>query len=169
MLDGWSLAIADGATDRALGQIGLWITHIRHGRADLGYWIAPSAQLAAHRRRTQGHAVLRSHPLQVVSLTPASSRRSVGSSTCATLLSVRSVGLRELRQDASELIRRVETGEEIDITVAGRLAARIVPVAPRRWQTWDAIAELFSGPTDPTWESDRELVDQSMANPWDNA
>ncbi|MGD9703554.1 MAG: type II toxin-antitoxin system Phd/YefM family antitoxin, partial [Acidimicrobiia bacterium] len=31
-----------------------------------------------------------------------------------------SVGLRELRQDASELVRRVENGEEIEITVAGR-------------------------------------------------
>ena len=52
------------------------------------------------------------------------------------------VGLRELRQDASRLIRRVETGEQIDITVAGRLAARIVPVAPKRWQTWDACTSV---------------------------
>ena len=79
------------------------------------------------------------------------------------------VGLRELRQDASELIRRVETGEQIDITVAGRLAARIVPVTPKRWQTWDAIAELFQGPPDTSWESDQELVDQSITNPWDDA
>ena len=79
------------------------------------------------------------------------------------------VGLRELRQDASELIRRVETGEQIDITVAGRLAARIVPVTPKRWQTWDAIADLFRGPPDTSWESDQELVDQSITNPWDDA
>ena len=80
-----------------------------------------------------------------------------------------SVGLRELRQDASELIRRVETGEQIDITVAGRLAGRIVPVTPRRWQTWDAIADLFHGPPDTSWESDQELVDHSITNPWDDA
>jgi len=79
------------------------------------------------------------------------------------------VGLRELRQDASELIRRVETGEQIHITVAGRLAARIVPVTPKRWQTWDAIADLFHGPSDTTWESDQELIDQSITNPWDGA
>ena len=90
-------------------------------------------------------------------------------STCATLRSVDTVGLRELRQDASELIRRVEAGEQIDITVAGRLAARIVPVAPKRWQTWDAIADLFHGPPDTSWESDQELVDQSITNPWDDA
>ena len=77
------------------------------------------------------------------------------------------VGLRELRQDASALVRRVEGGEEIDITVAGRLAARLVPAAPKRWQRWDAIADVFSGPPDPDWERDRQLIDQSVANPWE--
>jgi prevent-host-death family protein len=40
------------------------------------------------------------------------------------------VGLRELRQPASELVRRVEAGEEITITVAGRPSARLVAVTP---------------------------------------
>jgi prevent-host-death family protein len=75
------------------------------------------------------------------------------------------VGLRELRQDASELVRRVESGEEIEITVAGRLAARLVPAAPRRWQRWDDIAELFVGRPDPDWERDRDLIDQSVGSP----
>lgn len=77
------------------------------------------------------------------------------------------VGLRELRQDASELVRRVEDGEEIDITVAGRLAARLVPATPRRWQTWEAIADLFAGRPDPDWNRDRDLIDPSVANPWE--
>jgi prevent-host-death family protein len=76
------------------------------------------------------------------------------------------VGLRELRQDASELVRRAERGEEIDITVAGRLAARIVPAAPKRWQRWDDIAEVFTGRPDPDWERDGDLIDQSITNPW---
>ena len=77
------------------------------------------------------------------------------------------VGLRELRQDASELVRRVEGGEEIDITVAGRLAARMVPAAPRRWQRWEDIVDLFAGRPDPDWLSDRDLIDQSVTNPWE--
>ena len=80
---------------------------------------------------------------------------------------VTTVGLRELRQDASELVRRVENGEEIEITVAGRLAARMVPATPRRWQRWDDIAELFVGRPDPDWERDQELIDQSVGNPWE--
>jgi len=75
------------------------------------------------------------------------------------------VGLRELRQDASDLVRRVEDGEEIDITVAGRLAARLVPATPGRWQRWSDIAHLFAGRPDPDWERDRALVDQPVTNP----
>ncbi len=74
------------------------------------------------------------------------------------------VGLRELRQDASDLVRRVEAGEEIDITVSGRLAARLVPPAPRRWQHWADIADLFRGRADPDWAADRDLIDQSVGS-----
>jgi len=80
-----------------------------------------------------------------------------------------SVGLRELRQDASDLVRRVERGEEIEITVAGRPAARLVPVAPQRWQKWADIAGLFAGRPDPDWERDRDLIDQSVTNPWERS
>ncbi len=77
------------------------------------------------------------------------------------------IGLRELRQDASELVRRVELGEEIEITVAGRLAARMVPAAPKRWQRWSDISDLFAGRPDPNWERDRDVIDQSISNPWE--
>jgi prevent-host-death family protein len=88
-------------------------------------------------------------------------------SICATLFPMGTVGLRELRQDASELVRRVESGEEIDITVSGRLAARLVPASPKRWQRWNDIAGIFAGRSDPDWDRDRDLVDQSVANPWE--
>lgn len=78
------------------------------------------------------------------------------------------VGLRELRQQASELVRRVEGGEEIVITVAGRPSARLVPVAPKRWRTFDEIADIFNGEEDPDWERDRDLVDQRLSLPDDH-
>jgi prevent-host-death family protein len=60
----------------------------------------------------------------------------------------RSVGIRELKQDASRIIRRVrETGEETAVTVRGEVVALLVPVAvPRRrrgrspWTEFDALA-----------------------------
>ena len=45
---------------------------------------------------------------------------------------VDAIGLRELRQNASELIRRVEAGDSLTVTVAGRPAALLVPAALAR-------------------------------------
>ncbi len=77
------------------------------------------------------------------------------------------VGLRELRQQASDLVRRVEAGEEVTITVAGRASARLVPVNTRSWRSWSDVEELFSGPGDPSWDRDRALIDSEITDPWE--
>jgi prevent-host-death family protein len=79
---------------------------------------------------------------------------------------VATVGLRELRQQASELVRRVEAGEEVTITVAGRPSARLIPIAPRAWRSWDDVVDLFAGPPDDAWEQDRQEIDQEIEDPW---
>lgn len=79
---------------------------------------------------------------------------------------VSTIGLRELRQQASELVRRVEAGEEITITVAGRPSARLVAVAPQRWRRFEDVRELFRGPADTAWDEDRERIEQSVRDPW---
>lgn len=76
------------------------------------------------------------------------------------------VGLRELRQDASELVRRVEAGEEITITVSGRPSARLVSVGPRQWRSWADVAEVFEGPADEEWVEDRDHLDGEVRDPW---
>lgn len=76
------------------------------------------------------------------------------------------VGLRELRQDASDLVRGVEAGEEITITVSGRASARLVPARPTPWRSWTEIAELFQGPVDAEWERDRDRLDADVRDPW---
>jgi prevent-host-death family protein len=75
------------------------------------------------------------------------------------------IGLRELRQQASELVRRAEAGEEIIITVAGRPSVRLVRAARRSWRPYEAISDLFAGPADPHWDADRELLDQGLHDP----
>ncbi|MGL5818834.1 MAG: GNAT family N-acetyltransferase [Phycicoccus sp.] len=50
---GYSFAVADVDTDRAVGQIGLWTRDIEHGRASTGYWVGP-----AFRRRGYATAAL---------------------------------------------------------------------------------------------------------------
>ena len=79
---------------------------------------------------------------------------------------VETVGLRELRQNASDLVRRVEEGEEITITVAGRPGARLVPAIARTWRRWADVAELFAGQPDPAWEVDREEIAHGLRDPW---
>jgi prevent-host-death family protein len=79
------------------------------------------------------------------------------------------VGLREMRQNASDLVRRAEGGERVTITVAGRPAAVLGPVAPRAWRRWDEVAGVFRESVDGEWESDRALLDDSPADPWDRA
>ncbi|HEY3749406.1 MAG TPA: type II toxin-antitoxin system prevent-host-death family antitoxin [Pseudonocardiaceae bacterium] len=76
------------------------------------------------------------------------------------------VGLRELRQQASELVRRAEAGEEVTITVSGRPSARLVPIAPQTWRTYAEVADIFHGPADPEWDTDRHLIDQQFRDPW---
>ena len=52
------------------------------------------------------------------------------------------VGVRELRQNASALLRRVNSGESIDITLHGRIVARLVPPgSPSRLSLDQLIAE----------------------------
>ena len=41
---GYSFAIAQSATNIAVGQIGLWLRNAERGRASIGYWVSPQHQ-----------------------------------------------------------------------------------------------------------------------------
>jgi prevent-host-death family protein len=62
-----------------------------------------------------------------------------------------SVGVRELRQRASELLRRVEDGETIEITDRGRPVAVLAPLLE------DPLARLRA--SGDLQDSDRDLAD----------
>jgi prevent-host-death family protein len=65
-----------------------------------------------------------------------------------------SVGMRDLKQRASQIVRSVqETGEPVEVTRHGRPVARIVPLAPRLeasseaadiWDEMDRLARELS-------------------------
>jgi len=76
-----------------------------------------------------------------------------------------SIGLRELRQNASEIVRRVEAGAAVTITVSGRPAAVLQGAAARSWRRYEDIADLFTGAGDPAWERDHALLDDTLVNP----
>ena len=52
------------------------------------------------------------------------------------------VGLRELKQNPSQVISRVEQGESIEVTVQGRPAALLVPIGGRVRRRWIPSAEF---------------------------
>lgn len=77
------------------------------------------------------------------------------------------IGLRELRQHASDLVRRVEQGETITVTVSGRPAARLVPIVPASWRDAGDLSALYDGGTaDASWADDREQVDAAVQDPF---
>lgn len=80
---------------------------------------------------------------------------------------MKTIGVRDLRQNASDLLREVEAGEEITITVAGRPSARMIPATTRTWRRFDDLTALFAGTADPDWDTDRDAIDQQIRNPWD--
>src|ERR1700680_822641 len=49
-------------------------------------------------------------------------------SRCATMCYMEKVGIRELRQNASAVLRRVAAGEVVEVNDRGRAVARIVPM-----------------------------------------
>ena len=71
-----------------------------------------------------------------------------------------------MRQNASELVRRAQAGEQVTITVAGRPAAVLGPVSPRAWRSWDDLADIFAMPADEDWQRDRDQVDNAVTDPW---
>lgn len=76
-------------------------------------------------------------------------------------------GLRELRQNVGELVRRAQAGERLTITVSGRPAAVLGPVRSRTWQRWDDLAAIFTGLADPDRVHDRDLV-HDVIEPWNS-
>ena len=77
------------------------------------------------------------------------------------------VGLREVRQNASELVRRAQAGERVTITVSGRPAAQLGPVDVQSWVSWASVADVFAGPGDPDWATDRGRLDDELRDPYE--
>jgi prevent-host-death family protein len=58
---------------------------------------------------------------------------------------------RELRNDVSEVLRRVEAGERLRVTISGRPVAELIPLPSRpQTMTWEQFEQhLEGGRADP--------------------
>ena len=77
------------------------------------------------------------------------------------------MGVRELRQNASEILREVEAGEPATVTVAGRPVAQIVPIRVQQWTRWELMRGIFGTPTDAGWDAERrDFGTAGLEDPW---
>jgi prevent-host-death family protein len=77
------------------------------------------------------------------------------------------IGLRELRQNASDVVRRAENGTDFEVTVNGRAAVRLSSVQPKVWRGPADLAVIYAG---PHWgdAASRDELDQAIDDPWEH-
>lgn len=81
--------------------------------------------------------------------------------TGATFVAMAEVASRELRNNTADVLRRVQAGEEITITVRGKAVAEVVPVGTKRrhWVTRDELFRILDEiPYDPTLAEDIKWI-----------
>jgi prevent-host-death family protein len=84
---------------------------------------------------------------------------------------VTEIPLRELRNETSAVLRRVEEGERLTVTVSGRPVAQLVPFPRRRRDlTWEELVAVQAdrGLLDDLREMFPETRDDSE-DPWERA
>jgi len=82
------------------------------------------------------------------------------------MATIREVPQRELRNRTADVLREVETGSTVRITVNGRPVADLTPIRRRaRFVGSDVLDRLFALPLDPSWQG--ELTDLRVDEPED--
>ena len=74
---------------------------------------------------------------------------------------------KELRNQVSEVLRRVEAGETLTITVAGREVAELSPVRKHRWVSGPALRRVWQGPAPQNFERDIATMNANVVDPFD--
>ncbi len=82
---------------------------------------------------------------------------------------MQTVGVRELKQNASQVLSQVEQGESFIVTVQGRPVASLSPTKPDSWITAERMMAVYDVPTDPTYWEDVDIARQNAVqdDPWE--
>lgn len=73
---------------------------------------------------------------------------------------------KELRNNVAEVLRRVEAGETLTVTVAGRPAARLSPMRPRQWVSGDALRAIWASPAPDDMLEDLDRFPADLEDPF---
>lgn len=80
---------------------------------------------------------------------------------------VTTIPQKELRNQVGEVLRRVEAGERLIVTVSGRPVAEMSPVQRHRWVSGTALTRVWRGPAPRDLGPDLERLDLGLTNPFD--
>ncbi len=73
---------------------------------------------------------------------------------------------KELRNQVGEVLRRVEAGETLTVTVSGRPVAELSPAHRRRWVSAAEVNKIWRGPTPRDLEQDLEQFPAGVLDPF---
>lgn len=78
------------------------------------------------------------------------------------------VGMRELRQNPAPVLRAVEAGAEVTVSVNGRAVARIVPLESPAWVDSDRARRIYTTPVGTGWEAELRSTreEDTVDDPW---
>ena len=74
---------------------------------------------------------------------------------------------KELRNQVSEVLRRVEGGETLTVTVAGRPVAELSPAQRRRWVSGPSLTRVWEGPAPQGLDDDLIDFDAGLPDPFE--
>ncbi len=77
-----------------------------------------------------------------------------------------SIPQKQLRNQVGEVLRRVEAGETLTVTVAGRPVAELGPAVRRRWVAGPALARVWHGPTPRGLDDDLAQLGAAVVDPF---
>jgi prevent-host-death family protein len=78
------------------------------------------------------------------------------------------VGVRQLRQNPTPVLRAVEAGAEVAVTVNGRFVARMVPFDAVDWVDGPRVGQVFTARVDDEWAAELETSRraETVDDPW---
>lgn len=77
-----------------------------------------------------------------------------------------SIPQKQLRNQVGEVLRRVEAGETLTVTVAGRPVAELHPAPRRRWVSGPALADVWHGPAPRGLDDDLTRLGAAPVDPF---
>jgi len=76
------------------------------------------------------------------------------------------IAQKELRNDVGAVLRRVESGETLTVTVAGRVVAEMRPVHKKQWVSGATLRRVWNGPAPESLEDDLGRLGAEMVDPF---